>query len=123
MRVYIRVANERIVVGVEAIGDYLHPEKRREMLRINRVPKEKDHRPPAADDGVAARAGRKSPPVDIDVSRQIGVLFKTARRHNGRFRVETERLRRSEKDPKRWVGKTTFFLEVPAALQRSTPKR
>jgi hypothetical protein len=46
-------------------------------------------------------------------------LLAVARRHAGRFRVDSERLHRSEADPRKWVGRTAFVLELPASAREA----
>jgi hypothetical protein len=48
-------------------------------------------------------------------------IVATVRRHDGRFRVDSERLRRFESDPHRWVGRTAFVIELPIPPRGEEP--
>ena len=45
------------------------------------------------------------------------------RRHEGRLRIDSERLHKWEKDPKRWVGKTTFMVDLPLPIREEPAKK
>lgn len=55
---------------------------------------------------------------DIRLPPTLREVLAVTRRHTGRLRVESERLRRSESEPRRWIGKTVFLLELPFLVKR-----
>jgi hypothetical protein len=84
LRVFLRRTRDRVVFGVEAIGDYLEPGERRHLFE----------REGAGNGGMSKVLDR-------------------LRRHEGRLRVESERLHRDEKDARRWIGRTVFIADLP----------
>lgn len=101
VRVFLKRSRTRLFFGVESIGEWLQPKERRVLF-----PKEVK--------------GRKK---DVAVSgeawqpRSLGHEVTILRRHDGRIRVDSERLRRWERDRNRWVGKTTFLMELPLPIK------
>jgi hypothetical protein len=69
--------------------------------------------PPQARD----RRRRGPPRPTLDEPGPVRELLAVARRHSGRFRVDSERLHRSVVDPRSWVGRTAFVLELPASAR------
>ena len=61
-------------------------------------------------------AGRVGAGLASQLSEQ-GHEVTILRRHDGRIRVDSERLRRWERDRNRWVGKTTFLMELPLPIK------
>ena len=110
LRVIVKRTQKGFWIGVESIGEFLKPESRRKLLA----------RPGRGNDRRTKKSVDSSGGVSTDLD--VGIIYRAARRHHGRFRVESERLRRFESNPKRWLGKTTFVLELPDSLIRTVVK-
>jgi len=98
VRLFLKRNRTRILFGVELIGDPLTPRDRRVLFSKD---EKADIRAEKASDGTAVE-GRS-------LAEELAIL----RRHEGHLRVESERLHRLEKDPTRWLGRTTFFVDLP----------
>lgn len=110
VRVFLKRSRTRLFFGVESIGELLQPKERR-ILFSREVKKARGSKEAVATHGQGARAA-----VSPDEERQPRPLANEVtilRRHDGRLRVDSERLRRWERNPNRWVGKTTFFVDLP----------
>ncbi|MBI4604909.1 MAG: PocR ligand-binding domain-containing protein [Planctomycetes bacterium] len=114
LRVFLKRSRTRLFFGVEAIGDLLGPAERRDLFA--REPAAGGSRPDAASE---ARADASSPPGAEERSRRpsLGAELAVLRRHEGRLRVDSERLHRWERDRNRWIGKTTFFVDLPLPVR------
>ena len=128
LRVYLKRAVGKVTVGVEAVGEFMPHAERMGFLGLPvREPASskrggpRGHQPPprasaeAADAiGVPPDDGplRASPQAD-----RLASVRRFARRHGGRFRLRSDRLRRSEGDSGRWLATNALLLELP--LSRS----
>jgi hypothetical protein len=106
LRVFLKRTRDRVLFGVEAIGEFLDPRERRLLFER-----------PAGAPPRNGSAGSARPPAHglIAASDQI-------RRHEGRLRVESERLHRDGKDARRWIGKTVFLADLPLPGRTEPPR-
>jgi hypothetical protein len=140
LRIFFKRGHETLTVGVEAIGEFLAGAARRALLGDRPERGRGPRRPQAPARGLQAAPapaasvtapGDSSPPpgppeaVPVPANgsgaaarAHLDVVFEAARRHKGRFHIESERLHRFEGQPSRWAGKTSFILELPASLVR-----
>jgi hypothetical protein len=101
LRVFLKRSRTRLFLGVEAIGRSLEPGERRQLF-----PQE-------------AAAAETSPAAAV---RPLTAEQDTVRRHQGRLRVDCERLHKWERDRSVWVAKTTFLVDLPLPA-RPEPER
>jgi hypothetical protein len=105
VRVFLKRTRTKLYFGVEAIGDFLGPGERRDLF------------------STGSRAGNGSPagPAGAPPRGSLHGELATLRRHEGRLKVESERLHRLERDRNRWIGKVVFLVELPLPV-RSEPE-
>ncbi len=109
VRVFLKKGTKTVTFGVEAIGELLSSDERRRLLR----------RPARARRGRQDGDGAGERPRGSDPDApDLDLAFRVARRHRGRFRLESERLHRFDDDPKRWVARLELTLELPATVVR-----
>ena len=124
IRVFLRRSRTRLFFGTESIGDYLDAHERRALFAKDastgngsgesdrRDPAPSRAPPPLSMRPPVPREGRGEPP-----DRSLGEELASLRRHEGRIRVESERLHRWERDRNRWLGKTTFLVDLPLPVR------
>ncbi len=106
MRVFLKRSRTRLFFGVEVIGEFFGPRERREFF---------------ARDEPADAHSRDRPDDSASASRPtLSGEFEVLRRHEGRLRVDSERLHRLEQDRNRWIGKTTFLIDLPLPVRPET---
>ena len=118
VRVFLRRTRSRMIFGVEVIGDFLHPSERRRLFEEPekvRAPQAATEGGPSAGNGSqkSEEQGSGQTPATPRASGSFSGVLATVRRHEGQFHIESERLHRFEGDPHRWMGKTTFIVELP----------
>lgn len=114
LRVFLKRSRTRLFFGAEAIGDYFGPRERRDLFARS-----------GDDDGAPADSrgeGNRATRGEVGVG-SLEAELETVRRHGGRLRVESERLHRLEKDRSRWLGKTTFLVDLQLPDRPPQPKK
>lgn len=78
------------------------------------VPAEPSPTEPASEAEAAPRADAARRAEDLfRLPATLGEVLAVVRRHGGRLRVDSERLRRLTSDPRQWMARTTFLVELP----------
>jgi hypothetical protein len=117
LRVFLRRTRDRVLFGVEAVGDFLEPGERR--LLFEREGRDGNGAGgPRSPAGPSGRSARPSHNPAAGLSAAADKL----RRHEGRLRVESERLHRDEKDARRWIGRTVFIADLPLPGRPEPPR-
>lgn len=101
LRVFLKRGRDKLYFGVEPITELLHGSLRRELLERpggERPGGDRPGREPA--EGGASEGG-------------LAEVVATLRRHEGRIRIDSERLERWKPEPSRWSARTTFLVELP----------
>lgn len=133
LRVYIKRTSSKFTIGVEAVGAFLSHAERMQLMGLPaREPSSSDragpsgHRlPPKASAEAAEAIG--VPPDDIKAegtppTDRLASVRRFARRHGGRFRLRSDRLRRAGKETDRWLATNALLLELPFA-GKGTPRK
>jgi hypothetical protein len=108
LRVFLKRSRTRLFFGVEAIGRAIGPGERGELF--------------AAGNGKPETRRAADPALALPAARSLASELETVRRHQGRLRVESERLHKWERDRSVWVARTTFFVDLPLPA-RSEPEK
>jgi len=110
VRVFLKRSRTRLFFGVESIGEWLQAHELR-ILFPKQVKRSKEVEatggPGAPAAAVPAATGEERQPRPL--THEVTIL----RRHDGKLRVDSERLHRWEGNPNRWLGKTTFSVDLP----------
>ncbi len=112
LRVFLKRSRTRLFFGVEAIGEFFGPRERRELFAREADPGRASGPGPAGSSNGNGAGSKPSLTAELEV----------LRRHEGRLRIDSERLHRWEKDRNRWLGKTTFLVDLPLPVRPESGK-
>ena len=119
LRVFLRRTRDRMIFGVEAIGEPLEGAERRRLF-TRQSQGNGSAAEPKPETPAAALSGEAAPTADPPQARPTLVGAESIlRRHEGFLRATSERLHRDPRDGKRWIGKTTFVADLPLPVRKA----
>jgi len=120
LRLFLRRTRDRMIFGVEAIGEPLEGAERRRLFSRQSQGNGSTAGSRPEPGGASEEA---TPPAAPAPARPTLVGAESIlRRHEGFLRATSERLHRDPKDQKRWVGKTTFLADLPLPVRKAAPE-
>lgn len=145
LRLVLKRRGRNAVVSIEVIGRFMGAGEQRRLFRRTSGPV-KGTGPAEAtrrvalggaptEDAPGAKAEEKTPDLEkvgtapqeaangpeAATTGSLRRVQEVVRAHFGRFRVDSERLHRFADDEHRWMGKTTFLVELPLAPRVAAP--
>ena len=126
LRIVLKRRGRSALLVIEAVGRFMGAGEQRRLFRRARSSGSGERPSVAAGENGADDSQAAAARVDASLTERtdapgtLRTVQEVVRAHKGRFRVRSERLHRFVSDEHRWMGKTTFEVQLPLPTRVET---